>query len=194
MRRIVLPIALIALLLPAVASAKLPFFGLEVDPLRPRIGEPITLTMTCFDDAGHTEPWSSCLGAGGVMAWVHPLDEDGTSRTHRLDPGRRTPGPRRREPRHDHVDRAGELRRPAPVAELGPRTQPRVPGPDTDRGGTPRPSRAHHPRRARRRCGGPGRRGAATSCAARDCYPVTVAGSQFPPESTTHTRSPGDAG
>jgi len=79
MRKIALPMALMAFsLAPAVASAKLPFFGLEVDPLRPRVGEPITLTMTCYDDIDHTRPWSSCLGAGDTMAWIHPLDDEGT--------------------------------------------------------------------------------------------------------------------
>lgn len=79
MRKALLVSTLVALFLaPAIASAKLPYFDLEVAPLHPSLGEPITLTMTCFDDAGHTEPWSSCLGAGGVMAWVHPLDEDGS--------------------------------------------------------------------------------------------------------------------
>jgi len=79
MRRIVLPIALMTLFLaPAIASAKLPFFGLEVDPLRARVGEPITLTMTCYADMDHTRPEESCFGAGSRMAWVHPLDEEGT--------------------------------------------------------------------------------------------------------------------
>jgi hypothetical protein len=78
MRRVVLLTALTALFLaPAIVSAKLPFFGLEVDPLRPRVGEPVTLTMTCYADMDHTRPWSSCFGAGGRMAWVHPLDEEG---------------------------------------------------------------------------------------------------------------------
>jgi hypothetical protein len=78
MRRLVLPAALMALLLaPAFASAKLPFFGLEVNPLRPGVGEPITLTMTCYSDMDHTRPRSSCLGAGSRMAWVHPLDDEG---------------------------------------------------------------------------------------------------------------------
>jgi hypothetical protein len=79
MRKVVLlPLALMALLLAPAASAKLPFFGLDVHPLRPRIGEPITLTMTCYDDIDHTRPWSSCMGAGSRMAWVHPLDDEGT--------------------------------------------------------------------------------------------------------------------
>jgi hypothetical protein len=79
MRKVVLLNALMALLLaPGVASAKLPFFGLEVDPLRPYVGEPITLTMTCYDDMEHTQPGSSCFGAGSRMAWVHPLDDEGT--------------------------------------------------------------------------------------------------------------------
>jgi hypothetical protein len=78
MRKVVFPTALTALLLaPAIASAKLPFFGLEVDPLRPGVGEPITLTMTCYSDMDHTRPWSSCMGAGSRMAWVHPLDDEG---------------------------------------------------------------------------------------------------------------------
>jgi hypothetical protein len=78
MRKVVLPTALMALFLaPAVASAKLPFFGLEVDPIRPRVGQPITLTMTCFDDQAHTRPWSTCFGAWDRMAWVHPLDDEG---------------------------------------------------------------------------------------------------------------------
>jgi hypothetical protein len=79
MRKVVLlPLALMALLSAPAASAKLPFFGLDVHPLRPRIGEPITLTMTCYDDIDHTRSWSSCMGAGSRMAWVHPLDDEGT--------------------------------------------------------------------------------------------------------------------
>jgi len=79
MRKVVLlPLALMALWLVPAASAKLPFFGLDVHPLRPRIGEPITLTMTCYDDMDHTRPGSSCFGAGSRMAWVHPLDDEGS--------------------------------------------------------------------------------------------------------------------
>ena len=79
MRKVVLlPLAFMALMLAPAASAKLPFFGLDVQPLRPRIGEPITLTMTCFGDMDHTRPGSSCLGAGRRVAWVHPLDDEGT--------------------------------------------------------------------------------------------------------------------
>jgi len=78
MRRIVLLASLVAVSLASgVASAKLPFFGLEVDPLHPSIGEPITLAMTCYRDQGHTQPESACMGAGSRMAWVHPLDEAG---------------------------------------------------------------------------------------------------------------------
>jgi hypothetical protein len=78
MRRLALVTSLLALsLAPAIATAKLPFFGMEVDPRLPDVGEPITLTMTCFDDAGHSVPTGSCLGAGGTMAWIHPLDEHG---------------------------------------------------------------------------------------------------------------------
>lgn len=68
---------LASVLVPAVASAKLPFFGLEVDPIRPDVGEPITLTMSCYEDMVHSRPRGSCLGTGGPMAWVHPLDDDG---------------------------------------------------------------------------------------------------------------------
>ena len=78
MRRIVLLISLVVVSLASgVASAKLPFFGLEVDPLHPSIGEPITLAMTCYGDRGHTQPESACFGDGGRMAWVHPLDTAG---------------------------------------------------------------------------------------------------------------------
>jgi hypothetical protein len=78
MRRIALLTTLVALCqAPAIASAKLPFFGLEVDPLHPHVGERITFTMTCYEDAAHTRLWSSCLGAGGRMGWVHPLDDEG---------------------------------------------------------------------------------------------------------------------
>lgn len=62
---------------PTIASAKLPFFELEVTPRRPAVGERITIRMTCHDDARHTVPWSACLGAGGTMAWIHPLDGGG---------------------------------------------------------------------------------------------------------------------
>jgi hypothetical protein len=80
MRRVVVSTVLSALMVaPTVATAKLPFFGLDVHPLRPGVGQPITLTMTCFDDAEHTRPWGTCMGAGawGRMAWIHPLDDEG---------------------------------------------------------------------------------------------------------------------
>jgi hypothetical protein len=80
MRRLLLPKVLMALFLaPAIASAKLPFYGLDVNPIRPRVGEPITLTMTCYHDEDHTQPMPACMGTGswGRMAWVHPLDEEG---------------------------------------------------------------------------------------------------------------------
>ena len=64
-------------LAPALASAKLPYFGLEVAPLHPDVGERITFTMTCYDDAAHSEPSSSCFGSGDHMVWVHPLDTEG---------------------------------------------------------------------------------------------------------------------
>jgi hypothetical protein len=78
MRRVVLPVALMALFLaPAIAWAKLPYFGLDVAPLRPGAGEQIVITMTCYADRRHTQPRPSCFGAPGVMAWVHPLDDEG---------------------------------------------------------------------------------------------------------------------
>jgi hypothetical protein len=78
MRRIVLTVMLlVAFLAPALASAKLPYFGLEVAPLRPDVGERITFTMTCYDDAAHSELSSSCFGSGDHMVWVHPLDTEG---------------------------------------------------------------------------------------------------------------------
>jgi hypothetical protein len=79
MRRFVLLVSLTALCLaPAIASAKLPYFGLNVDPLRPDVGEPITLAFTWFRDEAHTQP-SSCGGGTdrSRIAWIHPLDDDG---------------------------------------------------------------------------------------------------------------------
>jgi hypothetical protein len=79
MRRFVLLISLAAIWLPpAIASAKLPFFGLEVEPLHPDAGEPILLAFTWFRDQAHTQP-SSCGGGTdrSRIAWVHPLDDDG---------------------------------------------------------------------------------------------------------------------
>lgn len=80
MRRFVLSSALVAIcLVPGIAWAKMFPFGLEVVPLRPVIGEPITLTMTCYRDQAHTRPTSPCYGAppSDRMAWVHPLDDEG---------------------------------------------------------------------------------------------------------------------
>jgi hypothetical protein len=78
MRKVFLALVVTGLMaLPAVASAKLPYFGFEVSPLQPRVAEPITLSIECFDDAQHTKPISACLGATGTMAWVHPLDDEG---------------------------------------------------------------------------------------------------------------------
>ena len=79
MRRITLFAVLLAVLgTPTAAAAKLPFFGLDVAPLRPRVGEPITITMTCYEDADRTQASPSCFGAGDSMAWVHPLDREGS--------------------------------------------------------------------------------------------------------------------
>jgi hypothetical protein len=75
MRKIVLLTASIVLCLtPSLASAKLPQFGLDVGPIRPNVGDPVTITMTCYVDADHTQARSSCFGDRGVMAWVHPLE------------------------------------------------------------------------------------------------------------------------
>lgn len=79
MRRISLLAAMMAAIVaPTVAWAKLPFFGLEAAPLRPRVGEPITITMTCYEDPDQIQASSSCFGAGDSMAWVHPLDREGS--------------------------------------------------------------------------------------------------------------------
>jgi hypothetical protein len=78
MRKILLATASVALcLMPSLAFAKLPYFGLDVEPTRPGVGDPITITMTCYHDEDHSMPMSSCLGGEGVMAWVHPLDDVG---------------------------------------------------------------------------------------------------------------------
>jgi hypothetical protein len=80
MRRLLLSSALVALCLaPGIAWAKMFPFGLEVDPLRPAVGEPITLTMTCYRDLAHTRQLSPCYGAPpwDQMAWIHPLDDQG---------------------------------------------------------------------------------------------------------------------
>lgn len=78
MRRLALLTSLVALCLaPSSATAKLPFMGLEVTPNRPRVGDQITVTLTCYEDADHTRARPSCFGDRGVMAWVHPLDDSG---------------------------------------------------------------------------------------------------------------------
>jgi hypothetical protein len=64
-------------LAPRAASAKLSSIDFEVDPLHPKAGEPITITMTCYLGRDHTQAMSSCFGNEGVMAWVHPLDGEG---------------------------------------------------------------------------------------------------------------------
>jgi hypothetical protein len=80
MRKIVLSSALVALCLaPGIAWAKMFPFGLEVDPLRPAVGQQVTLTMTCYRDQAHTRQTKSCFGASpwDRMAWIHPLDDEG---------------------------------------------------------------------------------------------------------------------
>jgi hypothetical protein len=180
----------LVLVAPAIASAKLPFFGLDVRPLRPDVGEPITLTMTCYEDAGHTRPWSSCLGADGPMAWVHPLDDEG-----RLD-------------RDDWIEVEGYAVDGATRGRITltePGTYDILPlwrGWGTDHSpGFPDPVRIE--------VGGRGGWRLAAGVAlgivatglihvgrkrrARLVQPVTVEGSQFAPEARTATRSPGAA-
>jgi hypothetical protein len=84
-------------LLGGVASAKLLPFSFEATPTHPRVGEPITLTMQCFEDVAHTESLGSCLGhggpvawEGGQMAWLHPLDLEGSLERCELDRRRGT--------------------------------------------------------------------------------------------------------
>jgi hypothetical protein len=79
MRRFVLLMSLTALCLaPSIASAKLSYFGLEVEPFGPDVGQPITLSFTWFRDEAHTQP-SPCGGGTerNRIAWIHPLDDDG---------------------------------------------------------------------------------------------------------------------
>lgn len=76
-RAVVLVAVLLAVAVPQPAAAKLPFFSLEMAPQKPAVGQRIVITMRCWDDPEHTGAWSSCLGAGGTMAWVHPLDSEG---------------------------------------------------------------------------------------------------------------------
>lgn len=80
MRRPAVIVLVLALpvLFGGVARAKLPPFSFEATPDHVHVGQPITLTMQCFDEIAHTEPWPSCFGqGGGRMAWVHPLDVEG---------------------------------------------------------------------------------------------------------------------
>jgi hypothetical protein len=78
MRRSILLAGVLAVCLaPGAASAKLSSIGFEVDPLHPKAGEPITITMMCYLGRDHTQAISSCFGNEGVMAWVHPLDGEG---------------------------------------------------------------------------------------------------------------------
>ena len=158
MRRAVLASTLLALLLEsAIASAKLPFFGLEVDPFRPRVGEPITLTKTCYADLDHSRPEASCFGAGGRMAWVHPLDEEGKlDRDDWIDvEGHATSGGATRGRITLHEPGAYDV---LPLWRTWGRSAGRVPRRHPDRGDG---RRAAHPGRDRRlRCGwGVARRG-----------------------------------
>jgi hypothetical protein len=79
MRRSVFVIVCAAMLsVGSSASAKLPPFSFVAEPTAVRAGEPITLTMRCFEDTEHTRPWPSCFGVRDTMAWVHPLDDEGS--------------------------------------------------------------------------------------------------------------------
>jgi hypothetical protein len=68
---------LLAAAVPRPAAAKLPFLSVDVAPRSPAVGERMVVTMRCWRDPEHTRAWPSCLGAGGTMAWVHPLDSEG---------------------------------------------------------------------------------------------------------------------
>jgi hypothetical protein len=94
MRKLVLTCALL-LVVGSPAGAKLPYFSLEMRPSSPEVGERVVVAMRCYEDAEHTRPWSTCLGARGTMAWVHPFDTEGALRNddwievrgHRTDSG-----------------------------------------------------------------------------------------------------------
>jgi hypothetical protein len=78
-RSVVLLAFVLPVILGGIASAKLPPFSFEATSGHPLVGEPIRLTMRCFEDVAHTKPWPSCFGqGGGHMAWVHPLDFEGS--------------------------------------------------------------------------------------------------------------------
>ena len=62
---------------PRPAAAKLPFMSLTISPQDPHVGERIVVTLRCWGDQQHTHPWTSCLGEGGTLAWIHPLDSEG---------------------------------------------------------------------------------------------------------------------
>jgi hypothetical protein len=191
MRRILPVIAVLGLCLePSVASAKLPFFDLKVDPLDPEVGERITLTMTCFEDAVHTRPVSTCFGVWDRMAWVHPLDDEG-----RLD-------------RRDWILVEGR-----PTSSGATRGTIVLDEPGSYdvlplwRTWEDHPSGGRFPGVIRVEVGEPPRivamAGAALTAvgiaiaviawrrrAATDRHHLTVDGSQFAPEASTHTRSP----
>ncbi len=83
MRKLVVLCAVtIAVAIPQPAAAKLPFFSLEMAPNSPRVGQPIVVTMRCWEDVAQSRPWTSCLGAEGTMAWIHPLDSSGDLNRH----------------------------------------------------------------------------------------------------------------
>jgi hypothetical protein len=83
MRKMLVVLAwLLPLVLVDAASAKLPPFIFEATPTSPRVGEPIMLTLRCFEDVDHTRPWPACFGDQATMAWVHPLDNEGALDRH----------------------------------------------------------------------------------------------------------------
>lgn len=81
-KALVLLASALPLVLAEVASAKLPPFSFAATPGSPRVGEPIALTLRCFEDVEHTRPWPACFGDAATMAWVHPLDDEGALDRH----------------------------------------------------------------------------------------------------------------
>lgn len=197
MRKFVFSSVLVGLCLaPGIVWAKVFPFDLAVDPLRPAVGEPVTLTLTCYRDVAHTRPTSSCYGAPpwDRMAWIHPLDEGG-----QLD-------------RTDwiavkgHATRSGATRGTITLAEPGAYdVLPlwRTWSDRSDGGGFPgviRVEVGESPGAAPMAVAAIGILGAIFAIVVRRRRPawerqsVIVTGSQFAPESTTHARSPGDSG
>jgi hypothetical protein len=79
----ILVLGAIALLLvvPGIASAKVPPFTLEASPADPAAGDVVRLTVRFWDDAEHTDParWPD-MRAWEAFLWAHPAGslEDAT--------------------------------------------------------------------------------------------------------------------